>query len=117
MTNDERPMTFVHFFQAGVSSINCFSQRMKGVPLVLRGSFFFQAEDGIRDYKVTGVQTCGLPIFTRGAEDPAELIGEHFHLCEGIPPRCFGASVPYDRLCHIHAPFERLPLSMRGGAG
>src|SRR5256885_3758621 len=26
--------------------------------------FFFQAEDGIRDYKVTGVQTCALPIFT-----------------------------------------------------
>src|SRR5256885_4274133 len=24
--------------------------------------FFFQAEDGIRDYKVTGVQTCTLPI-------------------------------------------------------
>src|SRR6266850_3359012 len=27
--------------------------------------FFFQAEDGIRDYKVTGVQTCALPISTR----------------------------------------------------
>src|SRR5688500_19830411 len=24
--------------------------------------FFFQAEDGIRDYKVTEVQTCALPI-------------------------------------------------------
>src|SRR5256885_6746388 len=29
--------------------------------------FFFQAEDGIRDYKVTGVQTCALPI---GAQAP-----------------------------------------------
>src|SRR5256885_12647755 len=29
--------------------------------------FFFQAEDGIRGYKVTGVQTCALPISTRGA--------------------------------------------------
>src|SRR5256885_14559798 len=28
-----------------------------------RSVFFFQAEDGIRDYKVTGVQTCALPIF------------------------------------------------------
>src|SRR5256885_11580033 len=28
--------------------------------------FFFQAEDGIRDYKVTGVQTCALPISRRG---------------------------------------------------
>src|SRR5256885_1683086 len=27
--------------------------------------FFFQAEDGIRDYKVTGVQTCALPISHR----------------------------------------------------
>src|SRR6478735_10512845 len=26
-------------------------------------SFFFQAEDGIRYYKVTGVQTCALPIY------------------------------------------------------
>src|SRR5688500_20381852 len=28
--------------------------------------FFFQAEDGIRDYKVTGVQTCALPILRMG---------------------------------------------------
>src|SRR5256885_9823995 len=27
--------------------------------------FFFQAEGGIRDYKVTGVQTCALPIWAR----------------------------------------------------
>src|SRR5207244_7784924 len=27
--------------------------------------FFFQAEDGIRDDLVTGVQTCALPIFRR----------------------------------------------------
>src|SRR2546425_13269176 len=34
--------------------------------------FFFQAEDGIRDKLVTGVQTCALPIF-----------GEHVvHLCD-----------------------------------
>src|SRR5256885_8495967 len=30
---------------------------------MMRCIFFFQAEDGIRDYKVTGVQTCALPIF------------------------------------------------------
>src|SRR6266436_4213518 len=28
--------------------------------------FFFQAEDGIRDVAVTGVQTCALPIWNRG---------------------------------------------------
>src|SRR5437762_10208274 len=27
--------------------------------------FFFQAEDGIRDTSVTGVQTCALPIYFR----------------------------------------------------
>src|SRR5690606_40897313 len=27
--------------------------------------FFFQAEDGIRDFHVTGVQTCALPILIR----------------------------------------------------
>src|SRR5256885_8959907 len=30
--------------------------------------FFFQAEDGIRDYKVTGVQTCALPIWVEARE-------------------------------------------------
>src|SRR5688500_19767346 len=32
--------------------------------------FFFQAEDGIRDYKVTGVQTCALPIYDMVAYTP-----------------------------------------------
>src|SRR5690606_6180106 len=30
--------------------------------------FFFQAEDGIRDFHVTGVQTCALPILVRHDE-------------------------------------------------
>src|SRR5699024_11961394 len=35
---------------------------------------FFQAEDGIRDRNVTGVQTCALPILgLRGKEDIVEL--------------------------------------------
>ena len=29
----------------------------------MRSVFFFQAEDGIRDVAVTGVQTCALPIY------------------------------------------------------
>src|SRR5690606_39337081 len=33
------------------------------LPCLCRGRcFFFQAEDGIRDFHVTGVQTCALPI-------------------------------------------------------
>src|SRR5437762_4403142 len=37
--------------------------------------FFFQAEDGIRDTSVTGVQTCALPISAAGPE-PAESSDE-----------------------------------------
>src|SRR5256885_2875694 len=73
--------------------------------------FFFQAEDGIRDYKVTGVQTCALPIsglFIREAwagsrkgrligGDPALLSPferEHFPSLS-LPPRTRnGAKVP-----------------------
>src|SRR6266498_3867633 len=40
--------------------------------------FFFQAEDGIRDADVTGVQTCALPIWPRRA-DP----GLHWRRCDG----------------------------------
>ena len=32
--------------------------------------FFFQAEDGIRDWSVTGVQTCALPIWLVDSVDP-----------------------------------------------
>src|SRR3989440_1228563 len=35
---------------------------------VLGYFFFFQAEDGIRDLIVTGVQTCALPIFSIAAQ-------------------------------------------------
>src|SRR3989440_9084696 len=34
--------------------------------------FFFQAEDGIRDLIVTGVQTCALPIHTSELQSQAE---------------------------------------------
>src|SRR5690606_21443132 len=44
--------------------------------------FFFQAEDGIRDFHVTGVQTCALPIVARSTleidaqENLADVLGE-----------------------------------------
>src|SRR2546430_2917599 len=34
-------------------------------PRIGRCGFYFQAEDGIRDLTVTGVQTCALPIYYR----------------------------------------------------
>src|SRR5579883_3540836 len=33
--------------------------------------FFFQAEDGIRDFHVTGVQTCALPIYRTATTTPS----------------------------------------------
>src|SRR2546430_17729734 len=49
-------------------------------------TFFFQAEDGIRDLTVTGVQTCALPISPsialsagRHAERPHHLGGLRLH--------------------------------------
>src|SRR5215813_5486771 len=57
--------------------------------------FFFQAEDGIRDADVTGVQTCALPIFevrslavSNGAITQLDLLYEQH--CEGLAPALFG---------------------------
>src|SRR5207245_6409505 len=36
--------------------------------------FVFQAEDGIRDATVTGVQTCALPIYKQIADDIFDLL-------------------------------------------
>src|SRR5437867_8390006 len=41
---------------------------------ILFSFFFFQAEDGIRDRTVTGVQTCALPIYTLGFTVDAVLV-------------------------------------------
>src|SRR5699024_11311875 len=40
--------------------------------IVLFFFFFFQAEDGIRDRNVTGVQTCALPISAASARPTAQ---------------------------------------------
>src|SRR5256885_9637344 len=63
--------------------------------------FFFQAEDGIRDYKVTGVQTCALPISDRcrlsalleEGTDPERLMAQLF----AQPPRYDVSAVGEDR--------------------
>src|SRR5690606_40945639 len=47
----------------------------------------FQAEDGIRDFHVTGVQTCALPI-CESFRVKAQLVeeGESLWLCTGVAP-------------------------------
>src|SRR2546429_6092715 len=50
--------------------------------------FFFQAEDGIRDVAVTGVQTCALPIYVR-TQRPTDVpyIGSRNLYPRGSMPR------------------------------
>src|SRR3989454_457468 len=60
--------------------------------------FFFQAEDGIRDYKVTGVQTCALPIsharFNESeAAERTAAIAAHQHELSARLERNVGLSV------------------------
>src|SRR5215204_6778535 len=49
--------------------------------------FFFQAEDGIRDHCVTGVQTCALPILPSAREHHGNedrlVLGTGWHACGG----------------------------------
>src|SRR2546430_8781098 len=45
--------------------------------------FFFQAEDGIRDLTVTGVQTCALPISLPGTQNGTVLFPDQLSLFTG----------------------------------
>src|SRR5579859_8219491 len=50
----------------------------------LNGFCFFQAEDGIRDLTVTGVQTCALPILRHlASKNNYARIDDMHHICQG----------------------------------
>src|SRR2546430_15114019 len=49
--------------------------------------FFFQAEDGIRDLTVTGVQTCALPISVGREEEVGDAHGLEHTSAHGARPR------------------------------
>src|SRR2546430_6075788 len=68
-----------------------------------RGScfFFFQAEDGIRDLTVTGVQTCALPIFKA---DPEKVNVNGGAIAIGHPLGASGARITTTL---IHAMLKR----------
>src|SRR5207244_10835593 len=53
------------------------SQELPNEHLSVVLCFFFQAEDGIRDDLVTGVQTCALPIYDKAQDDFARVIHDH----------------------------------------
>src|SRR5256886_9530451 len=52
----------------------------RALVVVMCAFFFFQAEDGIRDLTVTGVQTCALPIFKALRSTP--LCAKESPFCE-----------------------------------
>src|SRR5207302_5738041 len=62
--------------------------------------FFFQAEDGIRDFHVTGVQTCALPI-SRTCPDAPSLLRRLSpeSVAAGACQLCRSASRPPRRKC------------------
>src|SRR5439155_17197077 len=51
------------------------------------GAFFLQAEDGIRDGHVTGVQTCALPIFGPVPDGVGGVAGERGSLAVHLVAR------------------------------
>src|SRR5699024_11439953 len=55
-----------------------------------RVSYFFQAEDGIRDRNVTGVQTCALPIFKHITISSPSSVNICFHYVTIILHNIYG---------------------------
>src|SRR2546430_11540886 len=58
--------------------------------------FFFQAEAGIRDLTVTGVQTCALPIFIQLTRQIAVEYGRDGVICNGVAPGKVVTGTPGD---------------------
>src|SRR2546426_6798431 len=76
--------------------------------------FFFQAEDGIRDYKVTGVQTCALPIYLSN-EANTKYVSD-FRKKYGYTPAFYGAQ-SYDGVMLIDAGVRAVKGDLANKAG
>src|SRR5207249_7928308 len=59
--------------------------------------FFFQAEDGIRDRNVTGVQTCALPIYRGSSPPPRPRLATRSTSTSSSP--CYDTDSQILRLC------------------
>src|SRR2546422_3057585 len=64
--------------------------------------FFFQAEDGIRDVAVTGVQTCALPISPRSGNRDRRLFQQRLVLRRGHVRRSLHGDRKSTRLNSSH---------------
>src|SRR2546421_6075327 len=66
--------------------------------------FFFQAEDGIRDLIVTGVQTCALPIYRMSSQAPDDQLRSELNSAVGRPATSHPANlVPGEDQAQRHA--------------
>src|SRR5439155_14574531 len=72
-------------------------------------SFFFQAEDGIRDGHVTGVQTCALPI--------SPVAGRTGEVVDGATARESCLEAVHDRLFVPRQPVARRTLARQRYVG
>src|SRR5690606_40633313 len=79
--------------------------------------FFFQAEDGIRDFHVTGVQTCALPICQFHFVRAAEPLARYTWLGLGGPAQYFAEPTTHEELAHLLSQCNRagLPVHVLGG--
>src|SRR5437016_10257098 len=90
-------MRFLVYRPLGVERFSIFTLRLVSF---IRSYFFFQAEDGIRDWSVTGVQTCALPISSRP------------FMCTGWPAVRTSSTWP----ASLQTPSPRIALSVQVGA-
>src|SRR5699024_11504985 len=77
--------------------------------------FFFQAEDGIRDRNVTGVQTCALPISVVVASSSPRTIGVVFSAVGGMVSLSIVATVVV--LASPRSEERRVGKEWRSGGG
>src|SRR5258707_14449583 len=80
-----------------IYNFGCHDMTMPMIVVVELVLFFFQAEDGIRDIGVTGVQTCALPISrnlaaVRCSSKKRVSIRPARSRRAGCPPRCHATS-------------------------
>src|SRR5690606_23658193 len=73
-----------------------------------RPGFFFQAEDGIRDFHVTGVQTCALPIFDDFARYGTPYLSEDFEYDAAAVAKHWKDGDTAPRLQALHDAFASL---------
>src|SRR6266704_324214 len=78
--------------------------------------FFFQAEDGIRDRNVTGVQTCALPICDERLGQPPAGARFRGHACRGHVPN-LGDGRDRSGLHHGPTPSRLARPELDAGAG